>query len=214
MSSSSHTDAETMASQILDQIRSIFIPSSSSSSSSFPPPIDVLLSEISLAASSSSSSARIFVHGVGREGLMLRALCMRLYHLGLSAHPIGDVTTPPASPGDLLIASAGPGGFSTVDAICHVARSAGARVVLITARPESESEARRCADAIAYLPARTMADDEEKEGGSGAPLAVRLPMGSLYEGALFVLFEMLVLRLAEVLGQSPAQLRSRHTNLE
>ncbi|KAH7659537.1 6-phospho-3-hexuloisomerase protein [Dioscorea alata] len=204
--SSSHTDAETMASQILDQIRSIFIPSSSS----FPPPIDVLLSEISLAA---SSSARIFVHGVGREGLMLRALCMRLYHLGLSAHPIGDVTTPPASPGDLLIASAGPGGFSTVDAICHVARSAGARVVLITARPESESEARRCADAIAYLPARTMADDEE-EGGSGAPPAVRLPMGSLYEGALFVLFEMLVLRLAEVLGQSPAQLRSRHTNLE
>ncbi|KAM0934378.1 putative 6-phospho-3-hexuloisomerase [Dioscorea sansibarensis] len=193
-----------MASQILEQIRSVFIPSPS-----FPPPIDVLLAEISRAASS-----RIFVHGVGREGLMLRALCMRLYHLGLSAHPVGDVTTPPASSGDLLIASAGPGGFSTVDAICHVARSAGARVVLLTARPESESEARRCADAVAYLPARTMADDEEEGGGSGAPQGVRLPMGSLYEGAMFVLFEMLVLRLAEVLGQSPAQLRDRHTNLE
>ncbi|KAJ0969210.1 hypothetical protein J5N97_022087 [Dioscorea zingiberensis] len=197
-------DAE-MASQILDQIRSVFVPSASN------PAIDVLVTEISRAAAASS---RIFVHGVGREGLMLRALCMRLYHLGLPAHPVGDVTTPPASSGDLLIASAGPGGFSTVDAICRVARSAGARVVVITAQPESGSEARRCADAVAYLPARTMADEEEDERGSDAPRGVKLPMGSLYEGAMFVLFEMLVLKLSDVLGLTPAQLRFRHTNLE
>ncbi|KAJ0969209.1 hypothetical protein J5N97_022086 [Dioscorea zingiberensis] len=200
-------DAE-MASQILDQIRSVFVPSASN------PAIDVLVTEISRTAAAAAASSRIFVHGVGREGLMLRALCMRLYHLGLPAHPVGDVTTPPASSGDLLIASAGPGGFSTVDAICRVARSAGARVVLITAQPESGSEARRCADAVAYLPARTMADEEEDERGSDAPRGVKLPMGSLYEGAMFVLFEMLVLKLSDVLGLTPAQLRVRHTNLE
>ncbi|XP_039121771.1 uncharacterized protein LOC120258423 [Dioscorea cayenensis subsp. rotundata] len=138
---------------------------------------------------------------------------MCLYHLRLSAQSINDITTTPASPDSLLIAFAGPSGFSLVDAICHVARSVRARVVLITARPESESEACWYTDAIAYLPVRMM-DDDEEEGESGAPTAVRLLMGSLYEVALFVLFEMLVLRLGELLDQSLAQLRALHTNLD
>lgn len=141
----------------------------------------------------------------------MKALCMRLFHLGFSAHVVGDMTTPPITSDDLLLASAGPGDFSTVNAICRVAKSAGARVVLITAKPDVESEARRCADEVVYVPAQTMADREE--GGSKAG-EVRLPMGSLYEGALFVLFEMVVINLSEVLRQSPAEMRARHTNLE
>ncbi|XP_008804927.3 3-hexulose-6-phosphate isomerase-like, partial [Phoenix dactylifera] len=132
-------------------------------------------------------------------------------NLGLSAHVVGDVTTPPVSAGDLL-ASAGPGNFSTIDAICSVAKFTGARVALLTARPEAGRMACRSANAVAYIPAQTMADGEE----SGASLGVRLPMGSVYEGAgaPFMLFEMVVLRLAEVLGQAPSHLCSRHTNLE
>lgn len=203
--------AAAMASQICNQIQSVFS-SSSPSSSSHPPALDVLVGEISkVAATATSPPGKVFVHGVGREGLMLRALCMRLYHLGLPAHAVGDVTAPPISAADLLLSSAGPGGFSTVDAIARVAKSAGARVVLLTARPDSGSEVRGLADAVAFLPAQTMADDEAEEEGPGA---VRLPMGSLYEGAMFVLFEMVVMRLAHVLGCSPAQMRSRHTNLE
>ncbi|WOL12969.1 hypothetical protein Cni_G21738 [Canna indica] len=203
-----HLSAASMAGQICDQIRSVF---SSPPPASFPPPLEVLVAEISAAAA--AAARRVFVHGVGREGLMMKAFCMRLFHLGLPAHVVGDVTTPPVSPGDLLLASAGPGGFSTVDAICGVAKSAGARVVLITAQPGSGSGARRCADAVAYIPAQTMADEEEEKEGEGSE-AVRLPMGSLYEGAMYVLFEMAVLRLTEVLKQTPEQLRSRHTNLE
>lgn len=142
----------------------------------------------------------------------MKALCMRLFHLGLSAHVVGDMTTPPIAPGDLLLASAGPGDFSTVNAICRVAKNAGARVVLITAKPDAESEARRCADEVVFVPAQTMADREEEEERRAGE--VRLPMGSLYEGALFVLFEMVVIKLAEVLRQHPAQMRARHTNLE
>jgi 6-phospho-3-hexuloisomerase len=52
-----------------------------------------------------------------------------------------------------------------------------------------------------------MADD------LGAQAAV-LPMGSLYEGALYVLFEALVLALRERLVESAASMRARHTNLE
>jgi D-arabinose 5-phosphate isomerase GutQ len=145
---------------------------------------------------------------------MMRALCMRLAHLGLPAHCVGDVTAPPAGAGDLLVASAGPGAFSTVDAICGVARGAGARVLLLTARPEGDFP-RRQADVVAHLPAQTMADDEEGAGETErSPARAKLPMGSLYEGAVFVLFEMVVLELASVLGQSSAQMRARHTNLE
>lgn len=198
--SGSSTDSS-MASDICSQIQTVF------SFSSSPSPLDVLLRELSTAAASSS---KIFVHGVGREGLMLRGLCMRLCHLGLPAHAVGDVTAPPIASSDLLLSSAGPGGFSTVDAIAGVAKSAGARVVLLTARPGAGRGASSVADAVVHLPARTMADREEE----GEEEGLRLPMGSLFEGAMFVLFEMVVLKLAELLGQSPTQMRSRHTNLE
>ncbi|XP_020584006.1 uncharacterized protein LOC110027073 [Phalaenopsis equestris] len=203
-----------MAAQICDQIRAVFAPPHPSSAAAafslLPPPLEVLAGEIARAA---NASKKVFVHGVGREGLMLKAFCMRLFHLGISSHVVGDVTTPPISSGDLLIASAGPGSFSTVDAICRVSKSAGARIVLITAQPGSGSEASLLADSVAYLPGRTMADDEVEEG-SGASPEWWLPMGSVYEGAMFVLFEMVVVKLGEKFGRTAADLRSRHTNLE
>ena len=39
-------------------------------------------------------------------------------------------------------------------------------------------------------------------------------MGSLFEGALFVLFEVMVLKLIARLGITPEEMRARHTNLE
>ncbi|RLM66741.1 hypothetical protein C2845_PM16G17100 [Panicum miliaceum] len=200
--------AEADAAAICAQIAAVF-----SAPSAHPPARPVLVSELAAAA---ARGGRVFVHGVGREGLMMRALCMRLAHLGLPAHCVGDVTAPPAGGGDLLVASAGPGAFSTVDAICAVARGAGARVLLLTARPEGDFPPRQ-ADVVAHLPAQTMADEEEAAKATeteSAPSRAKLPMGSLYEGAMFVLFEMVVLELARVLGQSPAQMRARHTNLE
>src|SRR6478609_10501241 len=101
---------------------------------------------------------RIACYGVGREGLMMRALCMRLMHLGLDAHLVGDMTTPPIGVGDLLIASAGPGSFSTVLALQGVAQQAGSRIMIVTAQPEGE--ATRKADSVITLPAQTMANDQ------------------------------------------------------
>ncbi len=39
-------------------------------------------------------------------------------------------------------------------------------------------------------------------------------MGSVYEGALFLMFEIVVLLLKERLGVSDAFMRANHTNLE
>jgi len=39
-------------------------------------------------------------------------------------------------------------------------------------------------------------------------------MGSLFEGALFVLFEVMVLKLKTSLGVTPEVMRANHTNME
>lgn len=149
---------------------------------------------------------RIALYGVGREGLMMKALAMRLFHLGLDAHPVGEMTTPAIGAGDVLLVSAGPGAFSTVMALIGTARAAGARVVVFTAQPEGA--AARAADLTVCLPAQTMAND------TGAGASAILSMGSAYEGAQFIFFEILVLLLRRKLGISPEEMRRRHTNLE
>jgi 6-phospho-3-hexuloisomerase len=147
---------------------------------------------------------RIACYGVGREGLMMRALCMRLMHLGLDAHMVGDMTTPAVGTDDLLVVSAGPGSFSTVKALLGVAHAAGARVVAVTAQPSGEVPS--AADTVIHLRAQTMADDK---GGKSV-----LPMGSLYEAAMLIFFDIVSIVLRERTGQTSEGMRSRHTNLE
>lgn len=151
------------------------------------------------------AARRIACYGVGREGLMMKALAMRLMHLGLDAHVVGDMTTPPIGNGDLLMVSAGPGAFSTVLALLGVARQAGARTLVVTAQPAGEAAAR--ADVVVYLPAQTMADDRQ-------PAPSVLPMGSLYEAAQLLFFDILSILLRERTRQTPEMMRGRHTNLE
>ena len=153
-----------------------------------------------------AAARRIACYGVGREGLMMRALAMRLYHMGLDAHVVGDMSCPPLGPGDLLVTSAGPGGFSTVDGLIGVARRAGARIACVTAQPAGSAPS--AADRVFHIPAQTMASDQ------GAAATSVLPMGSLFEGAQYLAFELLILALRDRLKVSPEAMRARHTNLE
>ena len=152
-----------------------------------------------------AAARRVVCYGVGREGLMMRALAMRLYHLGLDAHVVGDMSAPPAGPGDLLVVSAGPGDFSTVSALIGVARRDGARVACVTAQPGGAAPL--ASDLVLTIPAQTMADDQ------GVTVSI-LPMGSLYEGAQYLTFELLILALRDHMGVDPLAMRARHTNLE
>ncbi len=165
---------------------------------------DVSASAFDALADEVVAAGRIALHGLGREGLMMRALTMRLFHLGLQASPVGDMTTPPLGAGDLLIVSAGPGAFETVGALMGIARDAGARVVLLTA--EAAAPLREKADLVLRLPARTMARPV------GEPSI--FTMGSAYEAVLLLFSEYLVGRLAQRLTAGEAEMRARHTNLE
>jgi 6-phospho-3-hexuloisomerase len=151
------------------------------------------------------AARRIVCAGAGREGLMIRALAMRLMHLGFDAHVAGDMSTPPVGPGDLLIASVGPGRLGTLEALVARARDAGARTLVVTAAPEGP--AARLADVVVHLPGQTMADDL----AGGASL---LPMGTLFEWLELVFFDLVALDVRERTGQSAEQIRARHTNLE
>ncbi len=153
-----------------------------------------------------ATARRIVVFGGGREKLQIMGFAMRLFHMGLAVAVEGDMTTPPVGAGDLFLVTCGPGEISTALALIEVAKAAGARVVVITAQPEGRAAAR--ADCVLHLPAQTMADDQ------GEARSSVLPMGSLYEGALFVLFEVMVLKLIERLEVTPEAMRANHTNLE
>lgn len=160
---------------------------------------------VSRAVDGIALARQVALYGVGREGLQIKGMAMRLYHLGLNAHMVGDMNCPPLGPGDLLICSAGPGHFSTVQALLEVARRDGSGTLVITAKPDGQCAL--TADAVLLVPAQTMADDHQ-------PAASVLPMGSLYEGVLYLLFETMILRLRDRLHINPEAMRSRHTNLE
>ena len=153
-----------------------------------------------------AASGKIAVYGCGREALQVKGFAMRLYHLGLPVSVVGDMTTPPLGQGDVFLVSAGPGETTTVLTLMRVARDAGATVLLVTA--EAGSSAARLADFTLLIPAQTMASDQ------GAAMTSVLPMGSLFEGALFLLFEVMVLKLKALTGASPEAMRARHTNME
>lgn len=153
-----------------------------------------------------AKAQKIVVFGGGRERLQIMGFAMRLYHMGLAVAVEGDMTTPPVGRGDLFIVTCGPSEISTALALMGVAKSAGAKILFITAQPKGRGAS--IADFVLHLPAQTMADDQGDKRSSV------LPMGSLFEGALFVLFEVMVLKLISLMKIRPETMRANHTNLE
>jgi 6-phospho-3-hexuloisomerase len=148
---------------------------------------------------------RVFIYGLGRERLMLQAFGMRLMHLGIQVHIVGDVTTPAIGAGDLWLTSSGTGRLATVEALMNIVKPTGARVAFLTAFPEAPLPKR--ADLIVHIPARTMRESEED-------VKSVQPMGSLFEQTELLLFDWIVLLLIEELKQTEPVMAARHTNLE
>jgi 6-phospho-3-hexuloisomerase len=161
--------------------------------------------EIDRMADELLAAKRIVCVGSGREGLMMRTLCMRLMHHGLDAHMAGDMTTPPVGPDDLVIVSVWPGSSSVLEAIMDRVRTAGAKVLAVTAQPDGPTP--RAADVVIHLPAQTMANDAD--GG-----ASMLPMGTAFEWLELTFFDFVALHFRERTGQSFDDVRARHTNVE
>jgi 6-phospho-3-hexuloisomerase len=151
-----------------------------------------------------ASSSRIFVLGAGRSGLALRMTAMRLMHLGLRVHVVGEVTAPAIGAGDLLLTASGSG---TTDGIVRAARTAvgvGAHVVTITTAPESPLGG--LSNALIVVPAAGKLD---RSGEASAQYA-----GSLFEQAVVLIGDAVFDALWRRSGATADELWPSHANLE
>jgi 6-phospho-3-hexuloisomerase len=144
----------------------------------------------------------IQLFAMGRMQASLRAFAMRLKHMGFDASVVFDTTTPGIGPGDLLIVNCA---VTTIElGIIQLAKSAGARVCVITAHPENEQG--RLADLTVFVPGQIFGTEPE--------IRSIQPMASLLEQALFLFEDAVVMLLMEKHSVSPQEMQHRHTNLE
>ncbi|HEY4162622.1 MAG TPA: 6-phospho-3-hexuloisomerase [Dongiaceae bacterium] len=148
---------------------------------------------------------RVFLIGAGREGLSTRAFAMRLMHLGKETHWIWDDTTPGIGADDLLIAVSGSGAIGHIDYVFDQAIAVGAETAVVTGDPSGRTAKK--AKTLLFLPAAVYK-------GKAEVVASRQPMGNLFEQALFILFDQIVMALAERMGVSKAEMEKRHRNVE
>ena len=147
---------------------------------------------------------RVFVHGAGRSGLALHMTAMRLMHLGLEVHVVGEVTTPAIAEGDVLLTASGSGTTSGIVAAARTAVDAGARVAAITTA--ADSPLADLAEAVLVVPA---ADKQDRSGTASAQYA-----GGLFEQTVVLLGDAVFHALWKRSGADADELWPRHANLE
>lgn len=147
---------------------------------------------------------RIFVTGAGRSGLVLKMAAMRLMHLGLTVHVVGETTAPAIRSGDLLLAASGSGTTAGVVKAAETAAAQGARIAVYTTN--SGSPLSKAASAVVLIPAAQKTDH-----GSAVS---RQYSGSLFEQVLFATTEAVFQSLWDDDAASPEELWQRHANLE
>jgi 6-phospho-3-hexuloisomerase len=151
-----------------------------------------------------SGADRVFVLGAGRSGLALRMTAMRLMHLGLSVHVVGDVTTPAITATDALLVASGSGSTAGIVRAAETARAAGATVLALTTAPDSALAG--LADVSVVIPAAQKQDH-------GRTLSAQYS-GGLFEQAVLFVGDALFHTLWQASGATADELWPRHANLE
>lgn len=150
------------------------------------------------------TAPRVFVHGEGRSGLVVRMFAMRLMHLGKTVFVVGETITPAIAPGDVLVAISGSGTTAGVLEAAHGAQSAGAFICAITTDPTSPLALE--SDHVVVVPAAAKTDHSGRRSVQFS--------GSLFEQSALVVFDATFLLMQSRLGRSSQELWSRHANLE
>lgn len=149
-------------------------------------------------------SERVFVHGAGRSGLALRMTAMRLMHLGLAVHVVGEVTTPAIRRGDVLLVASGSGTTGGIVQAAQTATDVGAAVLAVSTTDQSPLA--DLATVTLVIPAATKTDRSGSASGQYA--------GSRFEQALVLLGDALFHALWTRSGRSADDLWPSHANLE
>lgn len=149
---------------------------------------------------------RIFLMGVGREGIATRSFAMRLMHLGKETHWIWDDTTPGMHKGDLFIATNGSGKIGHIHYVAEEAKKTGATLAVVTGSPKEKTPL--LADHVLFVPASVF------NGTDPRAVSSIQPMGNLFEQHLFLLFDLIIMILEKELHISHSDMEKRHRNIE
>jgi len=151
------------------------------------------------------AAPRVFVLGEGRSGLVARMLAVRLMHLGIVTYVVGETTTPPIQPGDLLLACSGSGETAVTCLLAEKGVRAGGRLIVITAN--AQSRLARAATLVITLAT-------PHKSGTAMDASSSQYGGSLFEQSAFLLCESVVLQAMLAWNTDSTVLWTRHANLE
>ena len=154
-----------------------------------------------------AKSERVFVAGAGRSGLAMRAGAMRLMHLDMTVHVVGEIATPPITDKDLFFVGSGSGRTETLVANARKAKQQSARLLVMTIDPESPLA--QLADCVVEIPASTPKVVSSRDTAKSIQ-----PLGNLFEQGLLILLDVIVMMMMERQGISSDEMFTRHANLE
>ncbi|WP_458319281.1 6-phospho-3-hexuloisomerase [Mycolicibacterium brisbanense] len=152
-----------------------------------------------------NSASHVVVAGEGRSGFMAKAFAMRLMHLGVPVHVVGETTTPALGGEDLLVAVSGSGTTASTVRAAEQANAVGGRVIAVTTDPDSPLAA--TAATVVHIPAAT----KYRKPGEAATIQ---PLSSLFDQVCHIVFDAVCLRLATLREVDNAAARAAHANTE
>ena len=108
---------------------------------------------LDIVAGELNAARHVVVAGEGRSGFMAKAFAMRLMHLGVPVHVVGETTTPALGSADLLVAVSGSGTTASTVRAAQQANAVGGRVIAVTTDPDSPLAT--AAATVVHVPAAT-----------------------------------------------------------
>lgn len=142
----------------------------------------------------------IFVDGEGRSRYAGQCFAMRLMHIGVNSHMVGDTVTPAFGTGDLLISISGSGKTPALVANAEKAKKAGTEVVAITTNVDSP---------LGKLSDLQLVFNATTRGQLESRASIQL-LGSLFDQSVHVGLDGVCLSLSKRMGISNSQATTNH----
>lgn len=147
----------------------------------------------------------VIVVGVGRVLISLKAWVKRFNHLGIPMNYLGSETELPVSKNGLVLIASSSGESLVPLSIAKIAKKMGIKIAYIGCTPDSHIS--KLSSLKVILKGRTKkARDEEYKS--------KQPMSTLFEQQLFLLGDIIALKIMELRDMSELDIKIHHANLE
>ncbi len=150
-----------------------------------------------------NEAKRIIVCGTGRSGLMIKSFAMRLMQIGYISYLFGETITPAIKEGDLLIVASASGETNSVCQAVKSAQKENVKVITITANEQSTLY--KLQQALITIKVSTKFNTVN---------ITKQPLGSLFEQALLIIFDAIILKIAKENENMNSVMAMRHANIE